>query len=258
MVGIVGGAHAIHKCRVVRVDGVLSADEVAHYREIYESILAGTYRERAEKHRYDLGSRDGSHVRKDVENITQIMWPSDIAPELLNPDVSILHTRCRAIARAAFGDDMDFDFDMLIDKRTDTPTPAHQDCAYWPFLPDKRAMSVWVALDDASVESGCMWYGPADPLTCEVRAHRRAGPADNAPLECDASETEMMAMPLTAGGCGCHSGRTLHYSRGNATGRPRRAYILNFRPRAMIDAERERGFDHGRGGHKSHEVRSAD
>ena len=63
-------------------------------------------------------------------------------------------------------------------------------------------------------------------------------------------------MPLQPGGAGIHAGRCLHYSRGNSTGTMRRAYILNFRPKAMISYEREHGFDHGRKGNKTHEVRS--
>ena len=45
-----------------------------------------------------------------------------------------------------------------------------------------------------------MWYGPGtheQPL----RAHRKAGPAANAPLTCDATEDEMVPMPLIAGEC---------------------------------------------------------
>lgn len=140
--------------------------------------------------------------------------------------------------------------------QTDTPTPAHQDQSYWPELTDKRAVSVWVALDDSTVENGCMWYGPRTHLQ-PLRAHYKSGPATNAALQCDASEAEMVPMPLTAGGAGLHAGRTLHYSRGNKTDGPRRAYILNFRPRAAIEQEREKGFDHGRAGHVATAVRTA-
>ena len=38
----------------------------------------------------------------------------------------------------------------------------------------------------------------------------------------------------------------LHYSRGNSTNRPRRAYVTNFRPKAMIDYERRNKYDHGK------------
>ena len=31
--------------------------------------------------------------------------------------------------------------------------------AYWLDMPDKRAVSVWVAMDEATVHNGCMWFG---------------------------------------------------------------------------------------------------
>ena len=62
------------------------------------------------------------------------------------------------------------------------------------------------------------------------------------------SEADGVAVPLAAGGATFHAGRTLHYTRGNTTANPRRAYITNFRPRAMVEWERAHGFDHGRAG----------
>jgi ectoine hydroxylase-related dioxygenase (phytanoyl-CoA dioxygenase family) len=66
-------------------------------------------------------------------------------------------------------------------------------------------------------------------------------------IECDCSEDEPGAtpVPLPPGSAVVHAGRTLHYSRGNTTDGPRRAYIHNFRPAAMIARERELGMDHG-------------
>jgi ectoine hydroxylase-related dioxygenase (phytanoyl-CoA dioxygenase family) len=149
------------------------------------------------------------------------------------------------------------DFDMLINKApfTDTPTPWHQDAAYWIDMPDKRAASCWLALDEATVENGCMWYIPASHLK-PIRPHRFAGKQGGA-LTCDASETEGAAVELLAGSCVFHHGMTLHYSRGNTTKSQRRAFIVNFRPDAMIELERQKGFDHGRsGGAADRKVRS--
>lgn len=52
-------------------------------------------------------------------------------------------------------------------------------------------------------------------------------------------------MPLFAGGFTGHHGRTLHYTRGNMSDYPRRAFIVNFRPQAMIDFERSSNYDFG-------------
>lgn len=82
------------------------------------------------------------------------MWPSDIIPELAEHPV---RTRALHMVRKLYNDDgFEFDFDMLICKfpHTNTATPAHQDQAYWIDLPDKRAVSIWIALDESTVDNG--------------------------------------------------------------------------------------------------------
>ena len=119
----------------------------------------------------------------------------------------------------------------------------------------KRAASCWLALDPATLENGCMWYSPGSHLS-PVRPHRFAGKAGGA-LMCDGSESEGVPVPLKPGSCVLHQGGTLHYSRGNSTGSQRRAFIVNYRPKAMIELERQQGFDHGRtGGAADRKVRS--
>lgn len=69
------------------------------------------------------------------------------------------------------------------------------------------------------------------------------------------TEADGVCCPLQPGWCTVHGGRTLHYTRGNTTDTQRRAYIVNCRPRAMVELERQMGFDHGRGGlHAGFEV----
>ena len=58
-------------------------------------------------------------------------------------------------------------------------------------------------------------------------------------------QNKLVPVPLTAGSCTLHHGRTVHYSKGNSTNDERMALILNFRPEKMVAFERERGHDHG-------------
>lgn len=59
------------------------------------------------------------------------------------------------------------------------------------------------------------------------------------------AEADGVPVPLPRGSCTFHSGRTLHYSRGNRTNGMRRAFIANYRPLRMVEFERDAGFDHG-------------
>jgi phytanoyl-CoA hydroxylase len=165
---------------------------------------------------------------------------------LCDLSASPAYERALHIARQLLGDDMAFDFDMLIDKApgTETPTPFHQDMAYWVHLPDRRALSCWIALDEATTDNGCMWFAPGTHRSA-LRKHRSHGTSGGA-LECDGTEAECVCVPLQPGSCTFHDGGVMHYSRGNSTAGHRRALIINFRPAAMIRLERERGFDHGK------------
>ncbi len=222
------------------IKNIIHENEVINYQKLYDDFLDGEID--TGKNRSDLGAGLGDTKK---ENITQIMWPSDFVPALLEMSY---HQRALAIAKALLGDDIEMDFDMLINKApfTNTPTPWHQDAAYWINMPDTRAVSCWMALDNATKENGCMWYVPGSHKK-EIRPHRFAGKEGGA-LICDATEEEGIFIEIEPGDCILHHGATLHYSRGNSTGTNRRAYIINFRPKKMIDLERAKGFDHGRSG----------
>lgn len=220
------------------IKNVLTSLEIELYRNYYTKLLE--LNKPNTKYRSDLGG----HVEKDdtsKELITQVMVPSRQLPELLTQP---LHERTLQLAIDLLGNDMALDFDMLIDKApfTNTITPWHQDRAYWISMPDTRALSCWVALDNAIIDNGCMWYIPGSHLL-PVRPHMPAGKGGGA-LVCNASEEEGVAVEISAGDCVIHHGGTIHYSRGNSTALRRRAFITNFRPQAMIDYERAEGYDH--------------
>ncbi len=214
-------------------ENLLSSNEVEYYSKLYDSFLSNTID--ASRFRSDLSGGGGK-----TEKITQIMVPSKLVPELL---LKPIHKRSLQIAKELMGNDIELDFDMLINKapNTDTPTPWHQDAAYWIDMPDKRAASCWVAIDPAYKENGCMWYTPKSHLK-PLLPHTQTG--NKGALQCEGSEENSMFIELAPGSCVFHQGGTLHYSRGNSTSDHRRALITNFRPTAMIELERKQGVDH--------------
>lgn len=222
-----------------KIDALLSPGEVDRYAALYDRFLDRTID--AGHLRGDLGSNAGGD-EGDIETITQIMWPSHLIPVLADAPA---HQRCLALAQQWMGEDMAMDFDMLIDKApgTDTATPWHQDASYWPDLPDMRAVSFWIALDRATVDNGCMWFEPGSHDQGLQSHWQPAG--EGGANECAGSEEAGVAVPLDPGSATAHLGLTKHYTRGNTTDTHRRALIINFRPKAMIERERELGFDHG-------------
>lgn len=217
----------------LKLDQLVEPEELTWYIDVYNRFISGDID--SGDQRSDLSGSEGEE-----ELITQIMRPSLLFPVLAQ---SSLYSRVLEVARSLMGPDMDIDFDMLINKapQTNKETPWHQDAAYWIDMPDKRAVSCWIALDEAKLENGCMWYVPESHKK-HLRAHIQVG--KGGALKCEAQESEGVAVPLKPGEAVLHHGGTLHYSRGNSTYGQRRAIIINCRPDAMIQYEREQGFDH--------------
>lgn len=217
-------------------NSLLNGQELLDLINVYELFL--TDKINVGNARSDLSGLTDPFQKK--EKITQIMRPSYFYPPLSTCKV---YTNALQMVQILLGEDMALDFDMLIDKspNTNTPTPWHQDEAYWIDMEDKRAATCWIALDDVFKENGCMWFVPGSHQQ-EVRKHVQTGM--KGALQCEASEAEATPVALSAGDATFHDGRTIHYSRGNSTPLRRRALILNFRPDKMIAFERENGFTH--------------
>ena len=212
---------------------LIDSAEIDKLSKLYDQLLKDTQKT---KHlRSDLSGLG----EKKKEKITQIMRPSSVLKTLLK---SKAYLNALAQAKYLLGDDMEMDFDMLINKmpNTGTQTPLHQDAAYWINLPDKRAVSCWIAIDKAEEANGCMWFIPRKNQAILPHQPSVVGGA----LQCSASIKNAECIPLTPGDCTYHDGFTLHFSKGNITNNHRRALILNFRPIKMIELEREHGIDH--------------
>jgi ectoine hydroxylase-related dioxygenase (phytanoyl-CoA dioxygenase family) len=103
--------------------------------------------------------------------------------------------------------------------------PWHQDNGYWKLDPP-RAASLWIALDEATTENGCMWVVPGSHKAGEV-GHQRAGQFI-AQLKADADEKLAVPVPLPAGSGMFHHCRTLHRTKPNHSPNQRRAWVMHF------------------------------
>jgi len=108
-------------------------------------------------------------------------------------------------------------------------TPWHQDEAYWDTDLEYNEISVWIPLQEATPENGCMYFIPRSH-EMEVRPHH---PINHDPrihgLESDAVDaSQAVACALPPGGATFHGPRMLHYTPPNRSPIPRRAYILGF------------------------------
>ncbi len=110
------------------------------------------------------------------------------------------------------------------------PTAWHLDVPYWSF--DSRdTLSFWMALDDATLANGCMWYLPGTHKTARfdnVGIGANIGELFNVYPEWKQIEPE--AAPCTAGSLVWHNGLTAHGAGANMTILHRRAMTCGFMP----------------------------
>jgi len=152
---------------------------------------------------------------------------------------------------------MVIDYDQLLAKRPykdDAVFEWHQDQAYWPVFPDSRTATCWLAIDDSTLENGCMRFVPGSHLQ-PIRPHRPLkgdrGEAHTLLTDVDPARDEVRPVPIRRGDVTVHNERVLHGSGGNRTGGWRRAYVVAFRARATVAEERRLGFTHSHNDEKT-------
>lgn len=201
-------------------------EEVSQLRDIYDhlfEIKAG----RDQGDHLDLTTAD----EDDQEPaLPQILNPSKYAPALVDTQ---LRANAEAVARQLLGPEIIYRGDHAIRKppRSGAATPWHQDEAYNNPAMAYNEISIWIPLQPATLENGCMWFVPRSH-TDDVLPHH---PIGNDPriigLEVDDPESltaNAVACPLPPGGATIHHCKTLHYTGPNLSSEPRRAYILAF------------------------------
>jgi ectoine hydroxylase-related dioxygenase (phytanoyl-CoA dioxygenase family) len=230
----------------VHLRGVLTDAEIDELAVDYDRFL---------RQEIDVPGRDfcdmaGDYGRTpDQFSIVNVMVPRRYLPSWQG---NIYERRAASIARQLCGVDMTLDYDQLLAKRpfkTDAVFAWHQDMAYWPETPDTRTATTWLALDDSTVENGCMRFVPGTVKEPTLRPHvpqygeRGTGEAHALGTELLATD-HVVTVPISRGDVTVHNERVMHGSGGNHTGGHRRAYIIAFRSEATVKTERELGFTH--------------
>jgi ectoine hydroxylase-related dioxygenase (phytanoyl-CoA dioxygenase family) len=211
-----------HEEGYLAIPNIMPLDEVEWMREIYDRLFqqkAG----REEGNQFDLAGTDEDDSEA---SLPQILGPLRYAPELAQ---SQLYVNGAHIVKQLYGPEAYFGDGHMIFKpaRTGAETPWHQDEAYWDPAWNYKSLSIWVPLQEAKVENGCMWFVPGSHKL-EVLPHQSiGGDVRIHALEVLGADTSRaVACPLPPGGATFHSSRTLHYTGPNRSDIDRRAYIL--------------------------------
>ncbi len=221
--------------------GLTTSEEVGRLRTIYDRL----FNENAGYERglqLDLVSSDDDAAK--TPKLSQILNPAELAPELRE---TLVRENALAVAKQLLGADATPWFEHAICKpaRHGAATPWHQDEAHRNDIGVTYGqISIWVPLQEATIENGCMRYIPGSNRG-PVLAHRSP---NNDPrimaLECagEFDGSRETFVPLSVGDAVAHDSRTLHGANANLTANPRRAYIMAFRG-AVTSAPEFRGYE---------------
>ncbi len=215
-----------HSTGFLAIPALTTPEDVERLRESYDRI----FRERAGRGVGDQFDLAGTDEEGKQASLPQILHPAAYAPEM---NESTLLANARFVARQLLGPAATCEFAHAIFKPAGTgaETPWHQDAAYWDPGFRYTSVSIWVPLQEATAENGCMEFVPGSHLL-DVLPHRSI---NNDPrihgLELHPSEIQRCSAavrcPLPPGGATFHGPYMLHHTGPNRSLIPRRALILN-------------------------------
>jgi ectoine hydroxylase-related dioxygenase (phytanoyl-CoA dioxygenase family) len=207
----------------VAIEGFLTPDELAHWRTVTEEAVT----QRLESQGALTNQRDPDSYYAQV--FTQCLKLAETHPEMhtLMHDPHLGETA----ATLAGVDGIRIWHDQALFKPPfGNPTSWHLDNPYWSF-DSKDAISIWVALDDATLSNCCLYYLPG---THKVAAFETAGIGQNMTdlfkHYPEWRDREPVAVPCPAGTAVFHNGLVAHGAGANMTNKPRRAMTCAYMP----------------------------
>ena len=115
--------------------------------------------------------------------------------------------------------------------------PWHQDGEYWPIRPIATC-TVWMAIDDASTENGCLRFIPGSHAEKRLRSHNsNDDPAYTLNQELAAEEydeADAVDLELKAGQVSLHDIFLVHGSKANTSPISRRGMTLRYKPTTSV------------------------
>jgi len=114
-----------------------------------------------------------------------------------------------------------------------TKTGWHQDFPAWPILEPADLVTAWVALDDATLENGCMRMVPGSHrwgVHPGLSGKEDFSPAYDPKLLPEGAAVIVEPVEVRAGECSFHHCLTWHGSAVNLSPRPRRAIAVHYMP----------------------------
>lgn len=213
------------------IDDFLDPTELIEWRTAVEEAITERHGQKIPGKSGTLGEEDG--INKDAAYHSKVfdqlvnLWQTNKRVEkmMLDPSIGQMAAKLAGVEGIRIWHDQ-----ALIKRPWANPTAWHLDTPFWSFS-DRRALSIWVALDDAHLENGCLFFIPG--------SHKKTGYDDLGigknmdsifEIYPDFKSSPAIAAPMKAGSCSFHNGLTIHGANANMTPGSRRAMTCAYMP----------------------------
>lgn len=158
--------------------------------------------------------------------IRKLAWFSELTPTFVH--ISLEHPRIKPFLANLLGDEPVYYQSMaLIKPPGGVEKPWHQDNAYFRVEDPLRMLGIWIALDEATVENGCMHVWEGAHLRGPMKHHHNA--VDCTIEEDRLQDHNMTPIPLQPGGILIFHSNLPHYTPPNRSSQRRRALQFHYR-----------------------------
>ena len=213
------------------IENFLSAEELENWRMAVTAAVKERGGQKMPGKEIKIGEDDG--INEDAEYFGKVfdqllnLWQTNEKVKKLMLDERI----GKMAAQLAGVDGIRIWHDQALIKRPwANPTAWHLDNPFWSFY-DKNSISIWVALDDATLENGCLYFIPGSHKQTSFKnssiGRNMDGIFDVYP---ELARTRAVAAPMKAGSCSFHNGLTVHGANANMTNGFRRAMTCSYMP----------------------------
>ncbi len=222
----------------VSVANAFSPQEVSDVIGAMQEVVSGEVPERTQL-QFEFAAKgrlDEIPIEDRLDYVRKFMWFSHLHPATtaMMQDPALLAVVERILGAEA---EMFQDMALLKPPGIGREKPWHQDHAYFNLPPGTKVVGVWISLDVATPENGCMYFLPGK---------HKDGPAPHWNRRdwqiCDSdilTGSGQVAAPLPSGGCLIFDGFTPHGTPMNRTNTRRRAvqyhYVAKGTPRTTTE-----------------------
>ncbi|MDA1192962.1 MAG: phytanoyl-CoA dioxygenase family protein [Candidatus Poribacteria bacterium] len=207
----------------VVIDNFLTPDELEEWRAAVDGAVTkrGHYRPAEER----AGSNATFYTRVFIQSL-QLWKDSDAVKKLvLDPRIGKMCCELEGVDGFRVWHDQ-----ALIKEPWANPTSFHLDNPYWSFT-SRHSISIWVALDDATEQNGCLYFLPKSHQTAR---HENVGIGPNMnglfAVYPEWATIKPFVGSMKAGSCSFHNGLMAHGAGANMTPGYRRAMTCAYMP----------------------------